>query len=122
MKIANRMSVFMALSLLILTEFTACQAKADSFTVGVLNLSQDLDPALDGCKAGMTELGYVEGQNLTYIYHGPTGSISGLEAEAELLLEQEIDLLLALSTPAALTGSPLADRTGRRRSGGASAS
>ena len=74
------MSVFVALSLLILTAFTACQAKADSFTVGVLNLSHDLDPVLDGFKPGMTELGYVEGQNLTYIYHGPTGSTSGLEA------------------------------------------
>ena len=55
----------------------------------------------------MTELGYVEGRNLTYIYHGPTGSISGLEAEAELHLEQEIDLLLALSTPAALQAKRL---------------
>lgn len=71
-------------------------------TIGVVNLSLALNPVFDGFKAGMADLGYVEGQSVTYIYAGPVGSIEALEPAIQDLKTQDIDLLLALSTPATL--------------------
>ncbi|HLF02994.1 MAG TPA: ABC transporter substrate binding protein, partial [Anaerolineales bacterium] len=72
-----------------------------TYTIGAVNLTPALDPAWEGFKAGMAELGYVEGENVTYIYEGPVGSIDKLEPAAQSLLEADVDLMVALSTPAA---------------------
>lgn len=82
---------------------TACGTpQTQSFTIGVINLTPALNPTFDGFKAEMTELGYVEGENITYIYEGPTGSIEALTPAIQDLIAQDIDLILALSTPATL--------------------
>lgn len=72
----------------------------ESFTIGVVNLGPALDPVFDGFKEGMTELGYVEGENVTYIYNGPVGDISLLDAEAQKMVDADVDLILSISTPA----------------------
>jgi putative ABC transport system substrate-binding protein len=47
----------------------------------------------------LTELGYVEGKNITYIYEGPV-STDKLDAVAQGLVKAKVDLILAISTPA----------------------
>lgn len=69
--------------------------------VGVVNLSPMLEPVLGGFRAELDELGYVEGEQVTYIYSGPAASIDALDAAAQELVAREVDLILALSTPAA---------------------
>ena len=82
---------------------TACgPSRTQTFTIGVINLSPALNSTFDGFKAGMVELGYVEGENITYVYKGPTGSIEALDPAVQDLIAQDIDLILALSTPATL--------------------
>lgn len=71
-----------------------------TFTIGVINLTPALDPVLEGFKDGMTERSYVEGENVTYIYEGPTGSIDKLDAVAQGLVEADVDLILSITTPA----------------------
>ena len=91
--------IFMALLV------TACQSQEETpqeFTIGVINLGPVLDPIYEGFKDGLSELGYVEGENITYIYNGPVGNIDGLGAEAQVLLDADVDLILALSTPAVI--------------------
>jgi hypothetical protein len=44
------------------------------FTIGMVNDVSVREPILDGFKAGMSELGYVEGKNVRYIYNGATGN------------------------------------------------
>ena len=44
------------------------EAKPKTYTVGVIMELAWLAPAYDGFKTSMTELGYVEGQNITYLY------------------------------------------------------
>jgi putative ABC transport system substrate-binding protein len=68
--------------------------------VGVINIAPVLEGTFDGFKLGMTELGYSEGETIIYMYTGPAGSIAGLEEAAQVLLEAEVDLVLAISTPA----------------------
>ena len=48
----------------------------------------------------MAEQGYLEGENITYIYEGPTGAIDLLPAATEHLIDEEVDLVISLTTPA----------------------
>jgi putative ABC transport system substrate-binding protein len=71
-------------------------------TIGVVNLPPGLDPIIEGFKEGMTELGYTEGENITYIYEGATKSIDILDSVAQGLVEADVDLILSVTTPATL--------------------
>ncbi len=81
---------------------TACGglAKPKTYTIGVINLTPTLEDALTGFKQGMTELGYTEGKNVTYIYAGPTGTIDKLDGVAQDLVKAKVDLIFSISTPA----------------------
>ena len=83
---------------------TACggfgATSAKTYTIGVVNLTPSLDPVWEGFKAGMTERGYIEGENVTYLYEGPVGSIDKLDAAAQKLVEADVDLILSITTPA----------------------
>ncbi len=88
--------------LLIISLFlVACgTTEPETLSVGVVNLAPPLDSALAGFKEGMTELGYIEGENITYIYEGATGSIDKLDAVAQGLVAADVDLILSITTPA----------------------
>lgn len=73
-----------------------------TFTIGVISLSPSLDDTVTGFKQGMTELGYIEGKNITYIYPGATGSIDKLDGAAQDLVKAKVDLILSISTPTTL--------------------
>ena len=76
--------------------------KTKIYTVGVINVTPTLDQTLAGFKKGMAELGYVEGQNIRYLYDGPTTDMSKLSAVAQTLLAAKVDLILTVTTPATL--------------------
>ena len=75
-------------------------AKSETYTIGVINLAPTLEGALTGFKQGMTELGYIEGENVTYIYAGPVGSIDKLDGTAQDLVNEKVDLIFSITTPA----------------------
>lgn len=76
---------------------TACGGEQNkTYTIGVAS-EPNLGVVLDGFKAGMTELGYVEGKNVTYIYHGELRTDPQVnEAEIKSLMGQKVGLLLTL--------------------------
>ena len=76
--------------------------KSKTYTIGVINLSPSLDDTFTGFKQGMTELGYIEGENVTYLYAGAAGSIDKLDGMAEDLVKAKVDLILSITTPATL--------------------
>jgi ABC-type uncharacterized transport system substrate-binding protein len=79
----------------------ACGAREpEARAIGVVNLAPGLDDAVAGFKEGMAELGYVEGENVTYIYEGATNSIDTLDSVAQGLVEADVDLILSITTPA----------------------
>jgi putative ABC transport system substrate-binding protein len=78
---------------------TACGATPKTYTIGIINISPNLEETLRGFKEGMAELGYVEGSNVTYIYEGPI-SIEKLDATARDLVNAKVDLILSCTTPA----------------------
>ena len=77
--------------------------EAENVTIGVVNITPTIDSLFEGFKEGMAELGYVEGENVTYLYEGATGNLEGLQPAVQRLLEADVDLIFAITTPAALT-------------------
>ena len=76
--------------------------KTKTYTVGVMNVVPALDQAFEGFQKGMTELGYIEGKNIRYIYDGPTTDMSELSAAAQTLLAAKVDLIFTITTPATI--------------------
>jgi putative tryptophan/tyrosine transport system substrate-binding protein len=99
----RRRVIWLMLASLLLT---ACggPVPAKTYTIGVVNYAAFLEAVLAGFKARMAELGYVEGQNVTYLYHGvlePDPQV--IEHEVKSLLDQKVDLFLTLGTRPTLT-------------------
>lgn len=82
-------------------EETTNKQDQEMVTIGVINLGAVLDPIFDGFKDGMTEHGYIEGETVTYIYNGAVGDITLMDAEAQKMVDADVDLIVAISTPAA---------------------
>jgi putative ABC transport system substrate-binding protein len=87
--------LFIVTSLLL----TACDGGQKTYTVGVVNFTPSLDGIVEGFKEGMTEFGYLEGENITYLYEGATGRIETLDSVAQGLVEADVDLILSITTP-----------------------
>src|SRR5258708_25205285 len=103
-RIRRRPTIILTFLLIVTIVLAGCStSQPHMITIGMLNLSTALQPALDGFKAGMTELGYVEGQRVRYVYAGPTGTVDKLKPAAEALLAPDIDLIVAISTPGIAT-------------------
>ena len=93
----------LALLVILSVLLTACGntfGKKEMFKVGVLNLNPSLDSLVEGFKAGMVEQGYIDGQNVTYIYDGAVGDAAKLDAAAQKLVDADVDLILSITTPA----------------------
>src|SRR5262245_15872824 len=73
---------------------TACGGAipAKTYTIGVVHYHLVLEPVLTSFKAQMAALGYVEGQNVTYIYHGILANDTEvLDSEVKRLLDKHVD-------------------------------
>ncbi len=70
-----------------------------SYTVGVIVEINWLSPIFDNFKTTMTELGYVEGENITYLYNPEVGpDQAAFDAEAQRLMEQKVDIFFTVGT------------------------
>ena len=58
-------------------------------------------PLLDAFRQGLSEHGYVEGQNIVIEYRAADGKIERLPGRANELARLNIDLIVAGNTPAA---------------------
>jgi putative ABC transport system substrate-binding protein len=76
----------------------ACGAKkTQSYTVGILNLTEAASDGVAGFQEGLAELGYVEGENITYIYDGPSNDMETLAVHAQRMVDQQPDLVFTIS-------------------------
>jgi putative ABC transport system substrate-binding protein len=75
-----------------------------SYTIGVVNYVPSLEQVFAGFKVRMAELGYVEGKNVTYIYHGITPpNPEAMDREVQSLQDQKVDMFLTMGTLPTLT-------------------
>jgi len=70
------------------------------YHVGILDAADYFAPTIDGFKAKMTELGYVEGKNITYEIVKEPKPI-GNSADIQKFVDEKVDLILAFPTDAA---------------------
>jgi putative ABC transport system substrate-binding protein len=73
------------------------------YHIGILQLTQNLDDAVQGFKEGLRELGL----EADYHYLNADGNTEILPRLAETLAKLEVDLIFACSTPAALCAAQL---------------
>ncbi len=84
---------------------TGCGAlSSKTYTVGFVNIFPTLSPDMDGFKARMVELGYVEGKNITYVYKGVIDSDAKvIDAEVARLIDLKVDMFVTMGTPSGLS-------------------
>ena len=91
--------------LLMLLMLVACSSNANpnAVKIGVLQLMdhEALNNTYQGFKDALNENGYVEGEDVVYIFQNPNNDKSSLATMAQLLVNQESDLILAIGTASA---------------------
>ena len=70
--------------------------------VGILSPEGPKTGNIEGLFAGLRELGYVEGRNITFEYRWANGSHEKLTEFAEDLVRLRVDVIVAFVTPASL--------------------
>ena len=82
---------------------SGCSGSAESknYRVGLLSGADSFDGVFDGFKAQMTELGYVEGENISYDYQASGGDEQKMAQLAQKFVADKVDLILTTSTGAA---------------------
>lgn len=105
-------SLLIVILLIIAMVLTACgDAQAQkTYTIGVVIGYPSAETVLESFKTKMAELGYVEGENITYIYNGVLEP-DALDAEIEGLLAQKVDLILTLFQQAHLVAHQAVEGT-----------
>lgn len=77
-----------------------------SYTVAIVNITPVLEAVVTGFKEGMDARGYIEGENVTYLYDGPI-SRDAIDATLQQYIDQKVDVIVALVTPVAVSAQKL---------------
>jgi len=77
---------------------SACSEKPRIYKIGLINVLPVLGGSVQGFKDGLTELGYVEGENVTYT--GGTIPMDQLESTLQDMVKADVDLILTTTTAA----------------------
>jgi putative ABC transport system substrate-binding protein len=72
------------------------------YRVGVLSGLSAFSPIFDGFKAKMTELGYVEGENIVYDVQSTEVDIEAYQQITKKFVEDKVDLIFVFPTEAAM--------------------
>jgi putative ABC transport system substrate-binding protein len=104
----------LCLAVLDLIGLNCCKSAVEekkSHTVGIININPTMKVMVKGFKAGMAEKGYIEGQNIAYLYGDQLLKKKELAGAFDDLVSSKPDLVYVLSTPAARqTASALKDK------------
>lgn len=96
-------SIALAFFLIITFSVAGCTDKPDVFSIGIVTQIPKGFPAFEGFKSGMSELGYIEGKNLKYIYNEIESSDEQvIYDEIRRVIALDIDLLLTFENEATL--------------------
>lgn len=102
-----------ALLSLMIFDLAGCTTSKKIFTIGILVSVSSHSPAIEGFKNGLSELGYVEGTDVKYIYYGIVeNNPETIDAEINRLISQDIDILLSLGNESALRARKATEGTG----------
>jgi len=76
------------------------KAPAKIYHVGLLQMVSTINDNIEGFKAGMKDLGYVEGENIIYDYYNAEGKTELLKQYAQKFVDENVDMIFVNSSPA----------------------
>ncbi|OGG57438.1 hypothetical protein A2853_03685 [Candidatus Kaiserbacteria bacterium RIFCSPHIGHO2_01_FULL_55_17] len=83
------------------THAPAETVRTEPLRVGVVQHTKGLDSVYEGFKQGMTELGYVEGTDITYEYQFSEGDPEKVRDITRAFIAQNVDMLFVMTSSAA---------------------
>ena len=106
---SNKRILFLIIIFLIIlagvTYFLISQPKQKTqekiYKIGLLQMSTPVNLNIDGFKAGMAELGYIEGKNVEYTFLNAEGDTNLIVQYAQDLVKIKPDLIFTNTSPAA---------------------
>ena len=114
MKACNKIffiQLIIIIILLICMLFNGCSSKPKIYHIGILSGLDFFSGIIDGFKEKMTELGYIEGKNITYeIYKAPAPV--GNENAIKKFLDEKVDLIVSFPTEASIEAKSVAQGSG----------
>lgn len=72
------------------------KAPGVTYTIGIMNSVSAVDMTIDAFKVAMADFGYVEGDNVTYLYEGAVRDEEVLRNTAQLYVDEPVDLIVSL--------------------------
>lgn len=96
----------LALVLVLFVGCATCAGASDApVSIGIVQLVQHpaLDASCQGFLDALKDNGYVDGENMTVDFQNGQGDQSNLATIADRFVSKNVDLVLAIATPAALT-------------------
>jgi putative ABC transport system substrate-binding protein len=82
------------------------------YRVGILNSTHNFSAVVDGFKAKMTELGYVEGENIVYDVQKTDFDAAAYERVLQKFVADQVDLIFVFPTEASLAAKIATQGTG----------
>lgn len=96
----------------ITTSLSGCATpEPEMYRVGILSGTDDFLPIVDGFKAKMVELGYVEGENVIYDVQSVNADPVTERAMAEKLVNDKVDVILSLATESSVIAKEVTQGT-----------
>jgi putative ABC transport system substrate-binding protein len=108
--------IALGIAVLIVTlALAACSDVSDDetrhFTIGLVTNNPNGLRNIQGFRDGMAELGYVEGENVTYMFESFPASGDELDAVLQSMVEAEVDLVFTAGTPTGVAAHRLTEGT-----------
>jgi putative ABC transport system substrate-binding protein len=91
--------IALVVGLLLLTCCTKEEGDDRHFTIGLITNNSNGLRNIQGFRDGMAELGYVEGENATYMFEGAPTNGDDLDTVLGNMTEAEVDLIFTAGTP-----------------------
>ena len=103
--------VIIVVSTMLMACGSAGNEDKDHFTIGLVTNSTNGLGNTQGFRDAMTELGYIEGTNVTYIFTGYPTDGDELDAVLENMVEEEVDLIFTAGTPTGVAAHRITEGT-----------
>jgi putative ABC transport system substrate-binding protein len=88
------------------------EAQPESYQIGILQLVDVLADVEEGFKEGMADLGYTEGEKVTYLQRNANGDMDALQRFAQEFVDEQVDLIVTITTPSSVTALNVSEGTG----------
>jgi putative ABC transport system substrate-binding protein len=81
------------------------------FNIGLVTNNPNGLRNIQGFKDGMADLGYIEGENVSYVFDGSPVNGDRLDAVLESMVESKVDLIFTAGTPTGIAAQRVTDGT-----------